>query len=288
VIRAVVAVVVAAVAVLGPAGAASATWSIVAVDPETGQVGVAMASCVEAGILGEPDRALVPVVLVPGLAAAVTQATIEPTAPVELRRLLSDGATGPEAVALLLEEDERPTIRQLAVVLLDGAPEVFTGEEVEAVSASVVVDGASAQGVLLTGTAVVDRAMAAFEASRGEGRSLARSLVDALVAGSAEGGDRRCGPDQTALFAHVAVAEPDDDPQRPSLLATVTVDEGDGQNPVALLDRALDEGQLGWTDAGLDDPVGVPRLAVMAVGAALAVAAALVLRRGLGSPAARR
>ena len=277
------------IAGLGLAGPASATWSIVAVDPDTGQVGAAMASCVEAGVLGEPDEVLVPVVLVPGLATGVTQATIDPTAPAELRRHLTDGASPAEAIALLLEDDERPTVRQFAVVSLDGAVDTYTGDDVEGASRAVAGDGVSSQGVLLADEAVVDRALAAFESSRAEGGSLDRALVDALVAGSAEGGDRRCEPEQTALFAHVAVSEPDDDPLRPSLLVTVTVDEGDGQNPVAILDAAIDDGRLGWVDAGRgDEPLGVPRAAVMLAGAAMAVAAVLLLWKGMGSPSARR
>ena len=144
-----------------------------------------------------------------------------------------------------------------------------------------------ASGSLLADEAVVDRAVDAFVAARRAGLSLDRSLTDALVAGSELGGDRRCG-DQTALFAHLAVAEPDDDPERPSLLLTVTVDEGDGQNPVLLLDQALDEGRTGWIDAGLVEPAGVPRTAVVVVGVLLTIVALVVLRRGLGSPSARR
>jgi uncharacterized Ntn-hydrolase superfamily protein len=283
-----VAAVLVAGATLGLAGPASATWSIVAVDPETGQVGAALASCIEAGVLGDPDQALVPVVLVPGRAAAVTQATIEPAAPVDLRRRLSEGASPTEAVALLLEDDERPSVRQFGVVAFDGPAETHTGSDVEPIAASATGDGVAVQGVLLTDRAVVDRALAAFEASRADGGSLDRALVDGLLAGAAEGGDHRCDSDQTALFAHVAVAEPDDDPLRPSLLVTVTVDEGDGQNPVSLLDEALAEARFGWIDAGLDDPVGIPRVAVILVAAAMAAAAVLLLWKGMGSPSARR
>ncbi len=144
-------------------------------------------------------------------------------------------------------------------------------------------------GVLLDDQAAVDRAFEGYTEARSEGRSLDRALTDALLAGSEAGGDRRCPDDQTALFAHLAVAEPDDDPTRPSLLVTVTVDENDGQNPVALLDTFLDEGRIGWIDAGIgDDPVGLSRLLVLAVAVLMAVAAFVVLRRGLGQTSARR
>lgn len=286
--------VLALVALFAGAKPADATWSIVAVDPETGLVGAALASCVPAGVLGDADQALVPVVLVPGTAAATVQGTIDPEAPGRLRRFLEEGASADEAVLFITGDDESPGIRQYAVATVDDAEPApiatFTGTEVEREADA---DGRSgpdrvaAIGVLLVDTAVIERATTAFVAARQAGRSLDRALADALVAGSEAGGDRRCG-DQTALFAHVAVAEPDDDPLRPSLLLTVTVDEGDGQNPVLLLDRALDEGRTGWIDAGLVDPAGLPRTAVMIVGVLLAVAAALVLRLGLGSPPGRR
>ncbi|MEL6984102.1 MAG: DUF1028 domain-containing protein, partial [Actinomycetota bacterium] len=66
-------------------------------------------------------------------------------------------------------------------------------------------------GALLADAGAVDDAFDAYEAARAEGRSLDRALADALLAGSEAGGDRRCPEEQTALFAHLAVAELDDD-----------------------------------------------------------------------------
>ena len=114
---------------------AGATWSIVAVDPETGLVGAALASCVPAAVLGDPDKALVPVVLVPGTAAATVQGTIDPTAPGRLRRSLEDGLTAEEAFLLVNRDDDTPEVRQYAVATrqdAEPAPIVsFTGELVE-------------------------------------------------------------------------------------------------------------------------------------------------------------
>jgi hypothetical protein len=93
----------------------------------------------------------------------------------------------------------------------------------------------------------------------------------------------------TSLFAHLVVAEADDDPALPSLVVTVLVDEDDGQNPVALLDTLLDEGRTGWIDVGLaDDPIGLSRVLVLVVATLLAIAAFVVIRRGLGHTSARR
>jgi len=297
----VAALVLTVIGVVGVARPASATWSIVAVDPETGLVGAAMASCVPASVLGDPGQALVPVVLVPGRAAAVAQGTIDPIAPPQMRAALVSGAAAEETLALLSAEDEQLLVRQYSVAVIDGdgseAVATFTGEAVEGPVGSLTSSTAgpsgtervAVTGVLLEDEVAVERAFQAYTEARSEGRSLDRALTDALLAGSEAGGDRRCPGDQTALFAHLAVAEPDDDPARPSLLVTVTVDENDGQNPVALLDTFLDEGRLGWIDAGIgDDPVGLSRLLVLAVATLMAVAAFVVLRRGLGQTSARR
>lgn len=289
--RALAALAVVAAVLLGPIGSAGATWSIIAVDPDTGLVGGAMASCVPASVLGDPDQALVPLVLVPGQAVGIAQGTVEPEILPRFRQLLTDGIDAADTVAALVAEDDQPAVRQYAVLTLaDGGAAVafHSGGQVEPGSGVVEGEQASAQGVLLADAGAVSSALGAYRTARTEGRSLDRALADALMAGSRAGGDRRCPEDQTALFAHLAVAEPDDDGVRPSLLLTVTVDEGDGQNPVLLLDRALEEGRTGWIDAGLDDPAGVSRTLVLAVGVGLAVAAVVIIRRGMGSPSARR
>lgn len=278
--------------ILSLSSPASATWSIIAVDSETGRVGAAMASCIDAGVLGEPDQPLVPIVLAPGTGVAVTQGTINPDSPAGLRQLLNDGAEAREAIDLLLEIDEQSDIRQFGVVLLQGVgPEAdvaaFTGQDAELERGDRTGPTVAVQGVLLAGQGVLDGSLGAFSQSISEGRTFEQALVDGLVAGSEAGGDRRCG-DQTALFAHLVVAEPGDDPFNPSTLLTVTVDREDGQNPVPELAAALEAGQTGWIDLGLNDPATVPRLAVMAVGALLAIAAIFTIRKGMGSPAARR
>ncbi len=299
--RAGAALIICSIVLLGSAGGASATWSIVAIEPETGRVGAVMASCVPSGVLGNSDEVLVPIVLVPGTGAAVTQGSIEPESPVGLRQLLNDGAEPRQAIDAVLEIDDQPTARQYAVVAVDpdgnGAVAAYTGadaspERGDRTAAAVTgPDGTiytvSVQGVLLADQAVLDRSLSAFSEAVAAGQTFEQALVEGLVAGSEAGGDSRC-PDQTALFAHLAVAVPGDDPTRPSTLLTVTVDQGDGQNPVPELSGALADGRTGWVDIGLNDPLGVPRVAVLAFGTLLAVAAFFTLRKGLGTPSARR
>lgn len=278
---------------------AGATWSIVAGDEATGQVGAAIASCVPIDVVGDPNRVLVPVVVVPGRAVAVTQAALNLEAPDRIRELVAAGATPAEIVSDLTDPEHDPLadLRQHAVVGLGQGVAAATGHGTEAVALDRTVDGVAAgsadtvavQGNLLVSEAVVDDTLAAYLVSRDQGDDLATGLVRALVAGSQAGGDRRCG-DQTALFAQVVVADPGDDPGAPRFLTTTIVDQGDGQNPVQLLAQAHDQGRHGFIDAGTA-PAGsggrfqTLALVVAAIGAVVAV---VVFRRGLGSVAARR
>jgi uncharacterized Ntn-hydrolase superfamily protein len=277
--------------VLGWSAPAGATWSIVASDDASGQVGAALASCLPADILGDPNRPLTPVVLVPGAAAAVAQAAVNLDAPPRIRELVAAGASPTEIVDDLASPsfDEVPEIRQYAAVRLDGGAAAITGSGTEPVALDRSGPGVSVQGNLLTSEQVVTRTYDRFEEVRRGGSDLATALVEGLAAGSEAGGDRRCG-DQTALFAQVVVAEPGDPAAEPSYLLTVTVDEGDGQNPVPVLVEAHRSGRRGLIEAGLAPPGSgnVVRIVVLVLAAIALLAAVIVFRRGLGSMAARR
>lgn len=263
---------------------AGATWSIIAVDPETGEVGAAMAACSPVAALGEPDEVPAPLVLVPGRGVAVAQGSVDPSDLDQLRAVLSEpDTTDAEAAIVTVVADNDPDlqpVRQYAVVV-DGSVASFDGADTRPVASIETGPHVSAQGVALASEAVIVDALDAYTEARGTGASLADALVLALEAGSSAGGDRECG-DQTALFAHVAVAPPDGDGVTPSRLLTVTVDEGDGQNPVSVLVEANSDGRTGWIDAGTRPPATLPRWLILALGAAMAAASAVVIRRGLG------
>jgi uncharacterized Ntn-hydrolase superfamily protein len=277
-------------AVLVPAGPAGATWSIVAADTETGEVGAAIASCVPGEVLGGLDEPLVPIVLAPGTSAAVTQAQLNLDAPDRIVSLTASGAKPDEIIDGLIDEgfDGLAALRQHAVAATTGDVAAYTGAETNPEALDAQGSAVSVQGNLLAGTAVVDDALARFEDERAAGRSLADALVAGLAAGSAAGGDRRCD-DQTALFAQVVVASPDDDPTSPATLLTVVVDEGDGQNPVFLLAEAYEDGNRGVIEAGQGSTASsVFRIVVLAIAVAMTIVAIYLFRRGLGSRSARR
>lgn len=272
------------------AAPAGATWSVVAVDPETGEVGAALASCVPPSILGRPDTPLVPIVLVPGEGAAVTQGELNLAAPDRIIELVKAGATPAQIVDDLVrpEFDPAAPTRQHAVVSTAGAA-AYSGTELSPEALDRQSAAVSAQGNLLVSDEVVASALTGFEDSRAGGADLRDALVAGLVAGSGQGGDRRC-PDQTALFAQLAVARPGDEPDHPTTLVTVTVDQGDGQNPVTLLAEAVTQGRSGLIEAGTGRS-GLGRLVqigALLAATAMAAGGVVLLRRGLGSTRARR
>ncbi len=182
------------------------TFSIVAVDTTTGEMGVAVQSKF-------PNvRAVVPWAD-PAAGAVATQSF----ARLDYGRtglvLMRNGASAEEALRILIRQDPHPEQRQVGIVDRHGRAATWTGAEasewrggrvgqadgsVRTAAAGELVAGQTftVQGNILVSEATVDAMARAFEAARG---SLASRLLAALVAGGAAGGDRR-GEQSAALF----------------------------------------------------------------------------------------
>lgn len=199
------------------ASPAFATWSIVAVDEDTGEVGAAAATCtvgVEM-IYG----------LVPGKGAMVAQAATNLGARDHGVRMIRNGVVAEDVVDAVANETFNPggmlnapwTGQQYGVATLTGgaAAASFTGDETDAWAGSITEGGVSVQGNILRDEAVVQ---AAFDAYQNTDGPMADRLIAALEAGAAEGGDRRCDADRASQTAFVAVAQEDDRQGHPSLL----------------------------------------------------------------------
>ncbi len=214
---------------------ASSTWSIVAVDPETKEVGSAGASCTGfvAGIVG----------LAPGHGVIVAQARSNGQARELGVKMLAEGSS-PEAIvrAVANEEfDANVQQQQCGVVALgfESTPGVFTGTNTSGWQGHATGTGVAVQGNILTGPDVVAKALAAFEDN--PSLPLAERLLLALEAGSEAGGDTRCG-EQDALSSYLAVARPEDPRSEPHVRLIVPGQRPGGPNPVQLL-RQLFESQ---------------------------------------------
>ncbi|HEX9737887.1 MAG TPA: DUF1028 domain-containing protein, partial [Candidatus Limnocylindria bacterium] len=160
------------------------TYSIVARDPETGRLGVA----VQSHYLG-----VGPVVpwLEPGVGAIATQAQVDVSyGPIGLE-LLRNGRKAEQVVAALIASDLTPQIRQVGVVDAEGGAAAFTGTETIPAAGHLVRDGFTVQGNLLERDTCWPAMATSYEAALGEGLPFSERLLRALEAAEREGGDVR-------------------------------------------------------------------------------------------------
>ena len=156
------------------------TYSIVARDSESGQLGVAVQSCwFSVGSVVTWAE--------PGVGAVATQAMAERAyGPRCLEGLRSGDAAA--ALAGALEVDDGRDLRQVAVVGADGSVAAHTGSMCIPPAGHVVGDGFSAQGNLMANDRVWPALAEGFSAAEGP---LSHRLLDGLDAAQAAGGDAR-------------------------------------------------------------------------------------------------
>jgi uncharacterized Ntn-hydrolase superfamily protein len=158
-----------------------ATFSIVARDPNTKELGVAVASRFFA------VGAVVPY-LDADAGAIATQANANVTYGPRGLDLLSRGATADEVLKVLLRGDAAAKARQAGIVGADGSSVSYTGPECIPWAGGRSGPNYAVQGNILTGEPVVMAMEKAFLDTKG---TLARRIYAALVAGDAAGGDSR-------------------------------------------------------------------------------------------------
>ena len=168
---------------LVPALPASATFSIVAIDPVTGDLGIAVASRYFAvgAVVPWADA---------GVGAVATQAGVNVGYGPRALELLRQGLTAQQVMDRLFQEDTFPGKdgRQIAIVDAKGNVAVVTGDAANAWRGHVTGKTWSAQGNILVGQHVVEAMGRAFEQTNDE---LAEKLYAALKAGDDAGGDSR-------------------------------------------------------------------------------------------------
>lgn len=214
------------------------TFSIAAVDPTTGESGVAVTTRVPCVGNGVPwVRA--------GVGAVATQASTRTAYGVELLDLIEQGMTPTEALAHATSSDELLQRRQVGVVSMDGSSAQHTGEGTNPWAGHRSGPNYATQGNLLVGPEVVEAVAASFEASEGSGRHLADRLIEALAAGQARGGDARKGRLQSAA---VVVADPREGRSRRADGKTANINVCENPAPVAELRRIYNtiSGTLGF------------------------------------------
>lgn len=164
------------------------TFSIVAVDPANGDLGVAVQSKFpNVGVSIPFARA--------GVGAVATQSYCNTSFGPRGLTLLENGASPEQAVEILTAADPRRDSRQLGIVDAQGRAASFTGAGCFDWCGGLIGDGCAAQGNTLAGPEVLRSMVRAFERTSG---SLAERLMAALQAGQSAGGDRR-GQQSAAL-----------------------------------------------------------------------------------------
>ncbi len=158
------------------------TFSIVAADPEAGELGVAVASRFFAvGSVVPWAKA--------GVGAVATQSNANTTFGPRGLELMERGTSARETLDVLLRSDDGRDGRQVGLVGADGGSATHTGPRCTAWAGGRSGPGYAVQGNILTGEAVVIAMERRFLETRGQ--ALAQRLLEALSAGDAAGGDSR-------------------------------------------------------------------------------------------------
>jgi uncharacterized Ntn-hydrolase superfamily protein len=160
-----------------------ATFSIVARDPATQELGVAVASRFFSVGSAVPYAQA-------GAGAVATQANANVTFGPRGLELLARKATAQETVDILLRNDAGNGVggRQIGIVAADGSSATHTGPNANAWAGGRNGPNYAVQGNILAGEPVVRAMEKAFLETKG---TLARRMYVALVAGDAAGGDSR-------------------------------------------------------------------------------------------------
>jgi uncharacterized Ntn-hydrolase superfamily protein len=157
------------------------TFSIVARDPQTGDIGVAVQShWFSVGSHVAWAEA--------GVGAVATQSFTEPSYGPKGLGLMRDGIAAPDAMKQLLAEDKQESVRQLGFIDAQGRAAAHTGARCIPYATHHIGNGYAVQSNLMGNDKVIPAMTAAFEAAKGD---LADRMLAALDAAQGVGGDLR-------------------------------------------------------------------------------------------------
>ena len=212
-----------------------ATFSIVAADPESGEVGVAVAS-----------RFFSVGSVVPfgegAVGAVATQANANVSFGPRGLELLARGVHPDEIVTILLRDEAADNGRQFGIVSADGLSATYTGPAAQAWAGGRAGANYAVQGNILTGEDVVIAMERAFLETKG---TLADRMYAALIAGDAKGGDSR-GKQSAALIVRKPGTGYGGNDDR-----AIDIRVDDHKTPFKELGRLLDYAQMNysWNEA---------------------------------------
>ncbi|MEZ4885650.1 MAG: DUF1028 domain-containing protein [Chitinophagales bacterium] len=227
------------------------TFSIVAVDTETGEVGSAGASCLDD--IQFPGSGGVSIIcrVYPGRGAINTQALWNAANQENAGQQLLEGKSPQEVITWLTANDVENNRHQRQYGIIDfdenGVPRTagFTGQFTTAYKGHILGENYAIQGNILLGKQILDSMEVRF--NRAEG-SLAEKLMAALQGANVPGADKRCLEEGvSSLSAYIKVAKPTDSESNVYLDIVVPFTDF-GVEPIDVLQEAFNE-WLNPTDA---------------------------------------
>jgi len=218
------------------------TFSIVAIDSITGEVGSAGASCVDMFMTGIPTNDFLGQ-LIPNVGAINTQAWYIATNQTNATNRMNMGDTPDQIIDWLVLNDVQsmPELRQYGIVaMVNGSPQAaaYTGTSTDNYKNHIIGDNYAIQGNILLGQEVLDSMEARFLNESGD---LTCKLMAALQGANMVGADTRCGSNGTSsLFAFIKVAQPIDIFASPSFNISVRTHSNSNIEPIDSLQILFD------------------------------------------------
>ncbi|KFA89507.1 DUF1028 domain-containing protein [Archangium violaceum] len=165
------------------------TYSIVARDPETGELGVAVQShWFSVGATVPWAEA--------GVGAVATQSFVDPSYGKLGLELMRAGRSAPQSLAGLLAADSASQVRQVGMIDAQGRVAAHTGEKCVAAAGHIVGENFAVQANMMEKDTVWPAMARAYREAKGD---LAERMLAALEAAEAQGGDIR-GKQSAALI----------------------------------------------------------------------------------------
>jgi len=199
------------------------TYSIVARDKVTGEMGVAVQShWFSVGTIVSWGEA--------GVGVIATQSFVNPSFGPQGLALLKAGLSAQQALDAMIESDEGRAVRQLAILDAKGNAAVYTGSNCIPAAGHHKGDNYSVQANLMRNDQVWPAMAKAFEAAQG---TLAERMMTAMEAGEAAGGDIR-GKQSIAILVVSAKST-----NQPWVDRIVDLQIADHPNPLVEMRRLL-------------------------------------------------
>ena len=209
------------------------TFSIVAVDTITMEVGSAGASCIDGSIIISD--------VLPGIGAIHTQSFWNQSNQINARNWMNEGHTAQEIISLLINNDvqDNPSIRQYGIITLDTTSRsaAFTGDNCYNYKNHIIGPNYAIQVNILLGQEVLDNIELNFLNTEGP---LYVKLMSAIQGANISGADTRCLQFGTSsLSSFLRLAKENDNPD--SLYIDLNVNSVDsGIEPIDSLQVLFD------------------------------------------------